>query len=322
MQVYLDASFNASAAETRGFFGLFGTRSALTLGVPLLVALDRRQVLRHHRARIRALFATARTARQLALPRPSRLDAVCRASRRVGFDLRSGRGVVRPAFRSLLQHPQLRSFQAVRVRSDEMLPCIRRDAVAGALTRLVVLARLWVERLPRRIADWQLQAPEPPADFYERFARLCRECSETDLKTWLDKELASPSGWLDTHPSLSQRLASLKQARRTAGRRQGSAGEQLLGERAGNPRRVRCKWTKEARPDWLLEHLRRSIAHPLLSADAEAMKSWTDEQRLARVRFVPPTRLRGWRRCATCTRTQPGAPADRVRLCRGFAERR
>ena len=45
MQVCLDESFNASAAESRGIFGLLGTRSALTLGVPLLFVLDRRQVL-------------------------------------------------------------------------------------------------------------------------------------------------------------------------------------------------------------------------------------------------------------------------------------
>ncbi len=36
MEVMLDDSFNAGALETRGFFGLFGTRRVLFLGVPLL----------------------------------------------------------------------------------------------------------------------------------------------------------------------------------------------------------------------------------------------------------------------------------------------
>ena len=45
MHVFLDDSFNAGAAESRGFLGLFGTRFALTLGVPLLAALSGDQVL-------------------------------------------------------------------------------------------------------------------------------------------------------------------------------------------------------------------------------------------------------------------------------------
>src|SRR6266540_1268775 len=45
MQVLIDDSFNASAAETRGLLGLVGTRRVLTLGIPLLAALSRSQLL-------------------------------------------------------------------------------------------------------------------------------------------------------------------------------------------------------------------------------------------------------------------------------------
>ena len=79
------------------------------------------------------------------------------------------------------------------------------DTVARALTRLMVLARLWHERLPRRIAIGSCKRPNRPPIFYERFATLPRMLlgrPETGLNKELNGE-AAPSGWLDTHPSLS-----------------------------------------------------------------------------------------------------------------------
>ena len=40
-----DAELNASAAETRGLFGVLGTRRVLTLGVPLLGTLSREELM-------------------------------------------------------------------------------------------------------------------------------------------------------------------------------------------------------------------------------------------------------------------------------------
>src|SRR6185295_19361664 len=45
MKIYLDDRLNAAAMQTRGYFGVVGTRSGLILGVPLLLALSREQVL-------------------------------------------------------------------------------------------------------------------------------------------------------------------------------------------------------------------------------------------------------------------------------------
>src|SRR5262245_24364775 len=45
MEVMLDDSFNASALETRGLFGLLGTRRVLYLGIPLIAVLTREQLL-------------------------------------------------------------------------------------------------------------------------------------------------------------------------------------------------------------------------------------------------------------------------------------
>ena len=294
MQVYLDESFNASAAQTRGLFGLFGTRSALTLGVPLLVALDRRQVLaiiahefghfsRRH-GRLGNWLYRARVGWMLYADQVNESDST--------FDQAAAWYA-----RHFVPYFSARSFVHSRqceYEADADAALVSGSTtVADALTRIMVLARLWDEHLPRRRADWQLQESVPPADFYQRFAGLCRECSATTLKTWLDTELAAPSGWLDTHPSLSERLGSLKEMPRLAGA-EDCAGEQLLGE--SWPKVIaefNEKWAKDTGLGWRLEHLRlKHIAQPLLSADAETVKSWTDEQKLARaqaLRFTDPS---------------------------------
>ncbi len=288
MQLCLDESFNASAAQTRGFFGLLGTRSALTLGVPLLYVLDRRQALaiighefghfsrRHGRLGnwlYRARVGWMMYAEQVA-DSDSSFDQAAAWYARHFVPFFTARSFV---------HSRQCEYEAD---ADAAAAC-GSDTVAAALTRIMVLARVWTDVLPRRMAGWQLQSPEPPADFHERFGALCRECSSVDLKDWLDKELAAPSGWLDTHPSLAERLASLKEMPRLVAA-ENCAGEALLG--ASWPKVVaefNARWAKEARPGWLLEHLRlKHIAHPLLSANAKAMVSWNDEQRLARARAL------------------------------------
>ena len=291
MRVYLDESFNASAAEARGFLGLFGTRAAMTLGVPLLLSLDRRQVLaiiahefghfsRRH-GRLGNWLYRARVGWILYAEQVSESDST--------FD-RAAAWYARHFVPFFSARSFVHSRQCEYEADADAALAAGSDTVAAALTRFVVLARLWHERLPRRIAEWQLQAPEPAADFYEKFADLCRECSSHDLQTWLDKALAAPSGWLDTHPGLSDRLASLKEAPRLV-EAEGCAGEELLGE--SWPKilaEFNAKWARQARPGWMLEHLRlKHIAHPLLSADAAAMEAWTDEQRLARARALRAT---------------------------------
>ena len=153
----------------------------------------------------------------------------------------------------------------------------------------MVLDRVWTEVLPRRIADWQLQSPEPPADFYERFARLCRECPSSDMQEWLAKELAAPSGWLDTHPSLSERLASLKEPPHL-GAADNCAGEQLLGE--SWPKilaEFNARWARKARPGWLLEHLRRNTSLIPCCRRTPRPCILAAEKRLARARTLRST---------------------------------
>jgi Zn-dependent protease with chaperone function len=329
MRVYLDESLNASAAEARGFLGLFGTRAALTLGVPLLLVLDRRQVLaiiahefghfsRRH-GRLGNWLYRARVGWILYAEQVSESDST--------FD-RAAAWYARHFVPFFSARSFVHSRQCEYEADADAALAAGSDTVAAALTRFVVLARLWHERLPSHITEWQLKAPEPAADFYERFAELCRECSSRDLQTWLDKELAAPSGWLDTHPGLAERLASLNEAPRLV-EAENCAGEELLGENWPKVlAEFNAKWARQAGPAWMLEHLRlKHIAHPLLSADAAAMQAWSDEQRLARARALGSSesashegsgcRTGGTARSA---RSEPDTPAHQLRLCRGIVE--
>lgn len=288
MRVFLDASFNASAAETRGWFGVVGTQCALTLGVPLLIALNREQVLaviahefghfsrRHGRLGhwlYRARAGWNHYAESVG-DSDSVLDQAASWYARQFVPFFSARSFV---------HSRQCEYEAD---ADAAL-AVGSRAFAAALARTAVIARLWTERLPRQIMAWQLESPDVPEDFYERFARAASECPVTDARAWLDDALAEPSGWLDTHPSLSQRLEALKQRPRLADATGGGGGA-LLGDRwPGLLGEFNRSWAAEARPDWLVEHLRQKhLVQPLLAAGKDAARGWSDELRLARARAL------------------------------------
>jgi Zn-dependent protease with chaperone function len=288
MRVYLDGSFNASAAETRGLFGIFGTRSALTLGIPLLAVLDRQQVL----AVVAHEFGhfSRRHGRLGNWLYRARVGWLAYAEQVTDLDSSFDRAAAWYA-RHFVPFFSARSFVHSRqceyeADADAALVSGSRS-VAQTLTRIAVLGRLWEQRLPRQLAAWQAQMPQPPADFYEQFVGLCGECSPVDLQAWLDEELRAPSGWLDTHPSLSERLGSLKEAASFVPAAD-CAGERLLGD--AWPKLLtefNAKWAGEMQSEWLVEHLRlKHIAGPLLAADAATVAGWSDERRLARAKAL------------------------------------
>lgn len=297
MLVYLDNSFNASATETRGLFGLLGTNCALTLGVPLLVALSREQVVAviahefgHFSRRHGRLGHWLYRARVGWMQYAQHVDdsdssfdraAAWYASKFLPFF--SARSFV---------HSRQCEYEAD---ADAALAVGARP-FAEALTRVAVIARLWEKRFPRELARWQLEQPQPPRDFYQRFERFAKRCSPGELQSWLDDALRASSSWDDTHPSLPQRLRPLAQDPVLASPTQ-SAAEALLGEQwLKLLAEFNDKWINEVQADWLVEHLRiRHIAQPLLSADEATIRGWSVERRLARAnelcRSDPPRGL-------------------------------
>lgn len=288
MRVYLDGSFNASAAETRGMFGVLGTQRALTLGIPLLSALTPGQTLaviahefghfsrRHGRFGhwlYRARAGWIRYAEDVSDSDSSFYRAAAWYAKQFVpyFSVRS------------FVHSRQCEYEA----DADAASVVGGTSFAQALTRIEVISRLWEERLPRDISTWRAQSATAPDDFYERFARTSRQCSSSDLKSWLDAALRAPSDWLDTHPSLSERLRSLQQEPALI-ELDSAAGAYLLGENWPTLlAEFNTTWKKEAQANWLLEHLVLThISHPLLAADAATASKWTEDRRLARAKAL------------------------------------
>jgi Zn-dependent protease with chaperone function len=284
MDVYVDNSLNASAAETRGLFGVLGTRCALTLGLPLLVALTREQALaviahefghfsrRHGRLGhwlYRARVGWMQYAEYVEESDSSFDKAAAWYARRF-VPYFSARSFV---------HSRQCEYEAD---ADAAL-AVGADTFAAALTRLEVIGRLWEDKLPPALARWQSENLDPPHDFLARFERLTTECSVNDLRSWLDDALRAPSNWHDTHPSLAERLRSLQRAPVLASA-EGNAAEVLLGEQWPKlAAELNAKWMTEVRGEWMVEHLRmRHLVRPLLSADEVSVRTWDAERRLAR----------------------------------------
>ena len=288
MQVMLDDSFNASAAETRGLLGLAGTRCALTLGTPLLAALSREQVIaiiahelghfsrRHgrlghwlYRARVGWLASM-----QHFREHGSTLERV--AAWYAGYFV--------PYFSTLCF---VQSRQCEYEADADGASAVGRRAFARALCQLAIASRLWEIGFPRHARQWQRESPEAPADFYDRFAAAARDWPAGDLDRWLDEELRVPSGWRDTHPSLAERLKALGEKAEVTSH-DVSAGSELLGDTWPTVlSEFNANWRSDAAAHWRIEHLQyRHIHEPLLAANETTVAGWSAEKRWARARAL------------------------------------
>jgi Zn-dependent protease with chaperone function len=280
MRVYLDDSFNAAAMQTRGYFGIVGTRCGLILGVPLLLAVSREQllaVIAHefgHFSRRHGLLG-----QWLYRARVGWMEYAkqVRASDSL-FDVATAWYAEQfvPYFskRTFVESRQC-EYEAD---ADAML-AVGTQAFAQAMTRIAVVGRYWEKEMPKQVRAWQLESQEPPADFLMRFDRGIGACASAQLESWLNDEMRAPSTWIDTHPSLSERLHAANQQPMLVAP-SAIAGETLLGEHWPKVlAEFNDKWRKDMRPGWLAQHLRlKHIVQPLLAADAGGMP----EQRLAR----------------------------------------
>jgi Zn-dependent protease with chaperone function len=291
IRVRLDDSLNAAAVESRGLFGLLGTQCTLLLGVPLLVALSREQML-------------AVIAHELGhLSRRHGLLGHWLYRARVGwieytqFVTESDSPFDRAAAwyaRRFLTHFSPRSFvhsrQCEYEADGDAAVAVGADRIAEALSRIAVLATLWEQHFPRAVARWKLKSADPPGDYYERFGTHVAEVPLAHLEAWLAASMRAPSSWLDTHPSLAERLRALGQ-QATLAAPTSSAGLAFFGNSWGTLlAEFNDAWLRSARPDWLLEHLWLvHVAHPLLAAAADAAKGFDAALQLTRARALRTT---------------------------------
>jgi Zn-dependent protease with chaperone function len=288
MSVFLDDSLNAGAAESPRFLGLFSMRFALTLGVPLLAALSRDQVLaviahelghfsrRHGRLGhwlYRARVGWIDYARQVEeSDSPFDRAAAWYSSRFVPFF----------SIRCFV-HSRQCEYEAD---ADAAL-AVGGERVAGALTRVEIIARLWNDLFPRQVVRWQMETAQPPADYYERFTAAAGGWSISEQQEQLAEALRVPAGWIDTHPSLAERLASLGQKATLVSVAE-NAGAALLGERWSSILgEFNARWLQGARPDWIIEHLCfKHITGALLDANEETVIGWNNDKQLTRANVL------------------------------------
>lgn len=288
MEVRLDDDLNASAAESLGLLGLVGTRRVLTLGVPLLATLNREELIaviahefghfsrRHgrlghwlYRARIGWLKYAAYVSESES---PFERAAVWYAGRFVPyFSVRS------------FVHSRQCEYEAD---ADGAL-AVGAAVFSAALTRIAVTGKFREEVFPRQVKAWLEESPVPPADFHQRFARAARNAATSALPPLLEGALSEQSGWADTHPPTSERLAALQQKPHLAPAG-ASAGESLLGEAwPAILAEFNAKWTREDAVGWALEHfIGKHVTRELIEADAQAAQAWPLERRLARARAL------------------------------------
>jgi Zn-dependent protease with chaperone function len=194
MRVYLDDSFNAAAMQTRGYFGIVGTRCGLILGVPLLLAVSREQllaVIAHefgHFSRRHGLLG-----QWLYRARVGWMEYAkqVRASDSL-FDVATAWYAEQfvPYFskRTFVESRQC-EYEAD---ADAML-AVGTQAFAQAMTRIAVVGRYWEKEMPKQVRAWQLESQEPPADFLMRFDRGIGACASAQLESWLNDEMRAPS---------------------------------------------------------------------------------------------------------------------------------
>ena len=288
MEVMLADNFNASAAESLGLLGLVGTRRVLRLGVPLLASLNRdelRAVIAHefghfsrrhgrfghwlYRARVGWLKYAAYVSESES---PFDQAAIRYASRFVPyFSVRS------------FVHSRQCEYEA----DADGAHAVGAGAFAAALTRIDVTAKFREDVFPHRTRAWQRESPVPPADFHAKFAGAAHDAAATEFPALLQASLAERSGWSDTHPALSDRLAALRQkpCLTPTGI---SAGESLLGEAWPAIRaEFDAKWARENALAWALEHFKlKHVTDALTQVEPEAAAAWPIKRRLARAQAL------------------------------------
>ena len=267
LHVRLDGSFNASAMELRGIWGLIGTKRILTLGIPLLLLLSREEVLAvvahefgHFSRKHNRLGNWVYRARVGWLRYIRRKDESPVALEQVAALLAS-RFVPYFSVRSFV-HSRQCEYDADR----DAAAIMGGAACAAALTRTAVLGGFWQEEVQGRIGELQVEFAEPIADIYQNLAQFALAQAPANFQERLQAEMAAATQWEDPHPTLPERLGAIGQAPNLPPQSD-QAGEALLGEAwPAILGEFNADWASLNRLDWTSRHFRlKHLVMPLVS---------------------------------------------------------
>lgn len=284
MEVLLDAGLNAGAIESRGYFGVVGTRRVLLLGVPLLATFSREQVLAvvahefgHFSRRHGRLGHWLYRAREGWIEYS---EFVSHSDNVLDRAAQSFAKWFVPLFsRRCFAHSRQCEYEADADASSVVGPA----SIASALTWIGVVARFRETRFARELEGLRSDEISPPRDYNGRFAQALSTCPPQLLEDLLQEALRAPPDVRDTHPSLPERLSALSQQPilEIPSR---CAGEALLGD--AWPKVLAefdARWARVVARDWRLEHLRtRHLIGPRVARTDEEAREWPLGERLQR----------------------------------------
>ena len=154
---------------------------------------------------------------------------------------------------------------------------------ANALTRGAVVGGYLFERVWPEVFQSAGRQPQPPSDVYTRVrGAIGAPLEAATASKWLAEAVNCPTDSVDTHPSLTQRLASMKQDAQLAPRQGQSAAEFYLGDKLDElTRQMDAQWHEGIAPLWSeryreMEETRAKLEAVEAKAQTEALTD--DEQ--------------------------------------------
>src|SRR4030095_13287962 len=210
-RIFIDDRFNA-AMEQRPLLGVFGwPQGYMHIGLPLMLALspdEFRAVLAHELGHLSGnhgrltgwIYRIRKTWMQLL--------------ERLEQDGRWGSGVFTKFFGWYWRFLNAYSFVLARAQeyeADQLAAEIAGgETTARALMAMDVRGKFLEDGFWRKIWKSANDSPVPPADLYGRQSAALREpFSEGGVRRWVRQSLAVKTGYVDTHPSLEERVRAL-----------------------------------------------------------------------------------------------------------------
>ena len=280
--VLLTDEFNAAVAQIPRF-GIFGGhRNYLIVGLQLMSALspeEFKSVLAHEFGHLSANHSKF----------SGRIYRVRRIWMNLMEQFSEGSNLIFGPFFNWYA-PYFGAYSFVLARQNEYVAdrcaaevCTPRVA-AGALTRGAVVGGYLFERVWPEVFKSAGREPQPPADVYSRVRGAINAPLEpATVNRWLSEAINRPTDLGDTHPSLTQRLTSMKQEPQLAPRDGQSAAEFYLGENLGElTQQMDAQWHEGIAPAWSERYREMEETREKLEAIEAKTEPLTDDEQWLR----------------------------------------
>jgi Zn-dependent protease with chaperone function len=284
ISVLINEEFNAAAYESRGFFGLFGTKRTLVLGMPLLISLSARELravvaheLGHFSRRHGRLGHWLYRARAGWLAALEAGDSGWILSRAMA----SYASWFVPWFAAM---SFVYSRQCEYEADADAVSATGQDDLAAALTRVHVLSAFWGSGAASIAREWSRTDAAPPPDYFVRMSAAIEPWLAEHGAEGIQLALKTAPKDADTHPALALRLKAIGTGapKTLSAPGHASAGAEWFADQW--PRLMAEfseSWQRENAQRWAAQfHLYNAIEKPLLDTPLSDLRAYPIEQRV------------------------------------------